>query len=128
MQDSVPHSAAGPAHPKLSWKASNRREVEANALPAGSETAAGANPATAADSGHVRSCGCTRSPRRRSPSFLLTRARAPTPSACDGAGLTLSNEIAAANPTDTVEIDAGVNPPIAGIAIAIDKNLGSGPR
>jgi hypothetical protein len=38
-------------------------------------------------------------------------------------GATLRNQIAAANPADTVEIDAGVNPILGGGEIAIDKSL-----
>ena len=41
----------------------------------------------------------------------------------DGAGATLRNQIAAAKPADTVEIDAGVNPTLGGTQIAIDKTL-----
>ena len=41
----------------------------------------------------------------------------------DGAGATLRNQIAAAKPADTVEIDAGVNPTLGGKQIAIDKTL-----
>ena len=41
----------------------------------------------------------------------------------DGAGATLRNEIAAANPSDTVEIDAGVNPTLGGTAITINKSV-----
>jgi hypothetical protein len=41
----------------------------------------------------------------------------------DGAGATLRNQIAAAKPSDTVEIDAGVNPTLGGTQIAINESL-----
>jgi hypothetical protein len=41
----------------------------------------------------------------------------------DGAGATLRNQVAAANPADTVAIDAGVNPTLGGTEVPIDRSL-----